>query len=122
MAKLSFADMHNPKKIDWTKADQYIKASMAVGIFMFVVNLLLTLSYGAVYAIDLVIIAGLTFGVYKKNFPAAVIFAVYFLLSKLFIFSAGGVHPAVMGLSIVLLYFTVLGAIGTYKYKTEKRK
>lgn len=126
MSDLSFADRHNPKKIDWKLADQYIKAAMAVGIFSFVVNLFVALTSSPYFLLDVFITGGLTFGLYKKNFPAALAFVIYFSLSKLLMVvyagSVTGLSSSTLIFSAVFLYGLTLGAIGSYKYKTEKRK
>lgn len=64
---------------------------------------------------DVVLIFGLTFGIYKKSRTCAVVMLAYFLLSKIIIISQTGSFNGSL-LAIVFIYYYVYGVIGTFAY------
>lgn len=64
---------------------------------------------------DVVLIFGLTFGIYKKSRTCAVVMLAYFLISKIIIISQTGSFNGSL-LAIVFIYYYVYGVIGTFAY------
>lgn len=64
---------------------------------------------------DVVLIFGLTFGIYKKSRTCAVVMLAYFLISKFIIISQTGSFNGSL-LAIVFIYYYVYGVIGTFAY------
>lgn len=64
---------------------------------------------------DVVLIFGLTFGIYKKSRTCAVVMLAYFLLSKIIIISQTGSFNGSL-LAIVFIYYYSYGIIGTFAY------
>jgi Ca2+/Na+ antiporter len=65
--------------------------------------------------IDVVLIFGLAFGIYKKSRLCALIMLLYFILGKIAMWT---VSPSLIGLpvTILFLYCFVQGVIGTFQY------
>ena len=65
--------------------------------------------------IDVVLIFGLAFGIYKKSRVCAIIMLIYFILSKIIMWT---VSPSPIGLpvTVLFLYCFVQGVIGTFQY------
>ena len=64
---------------------------------------------------DVVLIFGLTFGIYKKSRTCAIVMLAYFLLSKIIIISQTGSFNGSL-LAIVFIYYYSYGIIGTFAY------
>jgi hypothetical protein len=67
--------------------------------------------------VDVVLIFGLAYGVYRKSRTAAVILLVYFVLAKIYMLvsaPAFGASGLVMG--AVFAYFYYQGVVGTFQY------
>ncbi len=64
---------------------------------------------------DVVLIFGLTFGIYKKSRTCALAMLAYFLLSKIIIIVQTGSFNGSL-LAIVFIYYYVYGVIGTFAY------
>ena len=65
--------------------------------------------------IDVVLIFGLAFGIYKKSRFASTFMFVYFLLSKIWIMTETG-KPNGIVLGLIFLYFYFQAMVGTYQY------
>jgi hypothetical protein len=64
---------------------------------------------------DVALLAGLTFGIYKRSRACAMVMVAYFVISKvLLIRSTGQANGLVLG--AVFLYFYIQGAIGTFAF------
>ncbi len=70
--------------------------------------------------IDVVLIFGLTFGIYKKSRICAVLMFVYFAISKLIQFSSGQFGGAFV--AVLFLYFYFQGMRGTFTYHKLKQE
>ncbi len=66
--------------------------------------------------IDAALIFGLAFGIYKNSRACAVLLFLYFVGSKILIFSSTGSLSG-LPLSFVLAYFYALGIAGTFEYQ-----
>jgi hypothetical protein len=64
---------------------------------------------------DVVLGLALAFGIYKKSRFAATTMFIYFLLSKIFIFSATG-KPTGVVTAIIFLYFYFQAMVATYQH------
>lgn len=64
---------------------------------------------------DVVLIFGLTFGIYKKSRACALAMLAYFILSKIIIIAQTGSYNGGI-LAIVFIYYYVYGVIGTFAY------
>jgi hypothetical protein len=65
--------------------------------------------------VDVILIFGLAFGIYKKSRTCAVIMLVYFAASKIFqVVETGQANGLVMGILFTILF--VQGVIGTFQY------
>lgn len=65
--------------------------------------------------IDVVLIFGLAYGIYRKSRTCAVIMLVYFVISKILQMAQAGAPNGII-LAIVFTIFYVQGVIGTFKY------
>jgi serine/threonine-protein kinase len=73
------------------------------------------LGFDAWNSIDVLLIFGLAYGIYRKSRTCAVLMFVYFAISKIMLFAqTGQVSGAVFGL--VFLYFYGRGVLGTFEY------
>ena len=108
-----------------------IKAATIAGLVSGGVTLLLTLIAissrdvtGFIDAwnfVDVFLIFGLTFGIYKKSRFCAVAMLVYFVLSKIYIFMATGKASGVI-FAMIFLYYYVRGVQGTFAYHKLRRQ
>ena len=71
--------------------------------------------YSAWQLLDVALVAGLAFGIYRKSRACAVVMFIYFLISKiLVVVETGQASGLVMG--VVFLYFYWQGVVGTFAY------
>jgi len=66
--------------------------------------------------VDVVLIFGLTFGIYLKNRVCAVLMLVYFVASKVFQLSSGAINPAGLVIAGLFAYCFFDGVRGTFTY------
>lgn len=64
---------------------------------------------------DVVLIFGLTYGIYKKSRACALIMLAYFLISKIIIITQTGTFNGGI-IAIIFLYFYANGVAGTFAY------
>ena len=64
---------------------------------------------------DVFLVAGLTYGIYRRNRYAAVGMLVYFIVSKILMFAEGG-RPSGVIWALLFLYLYVQGVRGTFQY------
>ncbi len=70
---------------------------------------------------DAAFIFGLAYGIYRKSRACAVVLTVYFVISKIMIFTSGA--TTVGGIvAAIFLYFYARGIEGTYKYQKLMRE
>ncbi len=65
--------------------------------------------------IDVALIFGLTFGIYKKSRTCAVLMLVYFIISKIMIMAETG-KPSGIIVALIFIYYYFQGMIGTFQY------
>ncbi len=110
--------------MDMASADAGIKKAWVAGVISGVITLIVTAAAMAGYSImgftslnllDVAFIFGLTFGIYKKSRTCAVLMFVYFVGSKLYLWSETG---KVSGLPLALIfgYYFFLGILGAFAY------
>lgn len=71
--------------------------------------------YSAWQFIDVVLVAALTFGIYKRSRTCAVSMLLYFIVSKIILFVETG-RPNGLLLAIVFTYYYAQGVAGTFAY------
>jgi hypothetical protein len=101
-----------------------IKIAWVAGIVSGVITLAVTLlsmsgtrlfGFNAWSFLDVALIFGLTFGIYRKSRVCAVVMLVYFVLSKIYLWT---ITPSFIGLlvSLIFLFCYAQGVIGTFRY------
>ncbi|WP_291584007.1 hypothetical protein [Clostridium sp. UBA6640] len=113
------------------KALKYIKSAWMTAIACSVITLLgMLLSILAnsdflgldLYSlVDVALLLGLAFGVYKKSRVCAVILFIYFILDKLYMLSSGVVNRGAIMMSIAFGTWFFQGIIGTIHYHKNKK-
>jgi serine/threonine-protein kinase len=73
------------------------------------------LGYTALELVDVALIAGLGFGIYKKSRTCAVIMLIYFVSSKILIMIETG-QPAGLVVGLLFAFFYWQGVSGTFSY------
>lgn len=73
------------------------------------------LGYSAWELLDVVLIFGLTFGIYRKSRTCALSMLVYFVISKVLLM-LDGAKPTGIVMSVIFIYFYALGVAGTFQY------
>ena len=71
--------------------------------------------------VDVFLVAGLTWGIYRKSRFAAVGMLVYFVISKIIMFAEGG-RPSGAIWALLFLYLYVQGVRGTFQYARLTRQ
>ena len=103
------------------KANNFVKDATVAGVIVLGANILLTAIYSTGAGIahldwwniaDLVILAALTYGIYKRNFLSAVLMLIYYVLSVAIVSIES---KALMGVPMLLImgYFFWRGVMGT---------
>lgn len=105
-----------------------IKHAWVAGLFSAAVTLIVTLvamsgtpilGFSAWELIDVALVLGLTFGIYRKSRTCAVVMLVYFLISKIMIVAETG-KPTGLVMGFIFLYFYWHGVTGTFAYHRLK--
>ena len=113
-----------------TQANKAIKDATIAGIITIIVTLMLTLIYasGAGLAhidlwniIDLVVLSGLTYGIYRKSRLCAILMPVYYLSVKTVLWVNEGAFIGVP-LALIFTYFFWRGVQGTWAYHKLMQK
>jgi len=73
------------------------------------------LGFSAWEFVDVALILGLTYGIYRKSRVCAVLMVIYFAASKILIVMETG-KPTGGFMAIIFLYFYVQGVLGTFAY------
>ena len=119
--------------MELTTAEKHIKrawiAGVASGIITFVL-LLLSLSLDDFLPqlgldlwslLDVMLIFGLTYGIYRKSRTCAILLLVYFLISKIFIAVQMGRIPSLF-IALIFVYLFVQGVRGTFAFQARQPK
>ena len=113
--------------MDMTSAEEGIKKAWVAGVISGVFTLIVTAAAMAGYSfmgfsvwnlLDVAVIFGLTFGIYKKSRACAVIMLLYFVGSKIFIWKETG-SVSGLPLALILSYYFYQGVTGTFEYHSE---
>ncbi|NJK40455.1 MAG: hypothetical protein HC934_02135 [Acaryochloridaceae cyanobacterium SU_2_1] len=107
-----------PPSLTLGQANQHIKNAWIAGIVTSVLTLVVAFSageQGGFLLIDVVLAAGLSFGIYKKNRASALIMLIYFAISKILQLSAA-FNPLALLFGIVFLYLYAQGVRGTFAH------
>jgi hypothetical protein len=91
-----------------------ISTSLTLVITVLAMTGVRMLGFSAFQLIDVALMAGLTFGIYKKSRACAVAMFVYFVLSKIVLLRFLGAFGIIQ--AIAFLYFYGLGMVGTFQY------
>jgi len=79
------------------------------------------LGFSAWDLLDVVLICGLVYGIYRKSRICAVLMLLYFIVSKIVIIRETG-SPAGLALALVFIYYYIQGVIGTFRYHNLLRR
>ncbi|HEY1287767.1 MAG TPA: hypothetical protein VGF58_05525 [Burkholderiales bacterium] len=108
------------KKIKGAWIAGLISGSLTLVVTFFAMAGMSVLGYSAVELIDVVLVFGLTFGIYKKSRTCAVLMLVYFVISKAFLMmEMRSASPMIVGL--IFMYFYTMGVVGTFQYHRRGR-
>src|SRR5262249_9957703 len=103
------------KKIRGAWIAGLISGSLTLVVPLFAIAGKSVLGYSAVELVDVALVFGLTFGIYKKSRTCAVLMLVYFVISKVIIMmEMRSASPMIVGL--LFMYFYALGVVGTFQY------
>jgi hypothetical protein len=106
------------------EAKQAIKRAWIAGVISGVITLMFTLivmrgtqipGVSAWTLVDVVLVFGLSYGIYRKNRVCAVVMLVYFAISKVYMMVVSG-RVVGIGLGLVFMYLFFKGIIGTLEY------
>jgi len=111
------------KNINLPTAERHMKNAAIAGLISTVITLLYVV-FGVLdswFWADVILLAVLTIGVYRKHYLSGILLFVYFLLSKVLQFTGGIEQVDFSFMSLVLgllfLHFYFLGALGAIKYR-----
>jgi hypothetical protein len=108
-----------------------IKHATVTGIISGCITLVVTLfalagnemlGFTGLELIDVVLIFGLTFGIYKKSRTCALIMLLYFVVSKIILIAENGPGGGGGILALVFIYFYFQGVVGTFQYHKHLRE
>ena len=92
-----------------------VSGGITLAVTLLAVAGMSVLGYSAVELIDVALVFGLTFGIYKKSRTCAVLMLVYFVISKIIIMTEmRSASPMIVGL--IFMYYYALGVVGTFQY------
>ncbi|HEX7863685.1 MAG TPA: hypothetical protein VF555_01985 [Variovorax sp.] len=80
------------------------------------------LGMSAYQLVDVVVILGLAFGIYKKSRICAVLMLAYFVWAKIVLIQMGHAGGSGLFMAVVFFYFYVQGVIGTFAYHKHLRQ
>jgi serine/threonine-protein kinase len=114
-----------PEKILGMIKNAWIAALVSAGItFLLVLAAIFgkpILGISAWELIDVALILGLAFGIYKKSRACAVIMLVYFIFAKIFLTVSTGTITG-LPMALVFIYFYWQGVAGTFAYHKWKKE
>jgi serine/threonine-protein kinase len=104
----------------------WVAALFSAGITLIVTLIAMSgtevLGFSAWELIDVALVLGLAFGIYKKSRTCAVLMLIYFIISKIIIMAETG-KPTGIPMALVFGYFFWQGVSGTFAYhKLKARK
>lgn len=113
------------------EVEKRIRNAVGAGIFTGAVTLIISvialvthtpvLGIDGWSVIDAALIAGLTFGIYKKNRTCAVIMLIYYAGTKILqIVTTHAMSGGILG--VLFCYLFLMGAVGTFQYHQIKNE
>ena len=109
------------KKIKHAWTAGLISAAMTLVITLLAVLGVKIMAFDAWEFLDVALILGLTYGIYRKSRVCAVLMIVYFLISKIIMFAESGKANGII-LTIVFLYYYGQGVVGTFAYHKHRQR
>lgn len=92
-----------------------ISGAITLGVTLLAIFGKSILGFGPWELLDVALVFGLAFGIYKKSRTCAVLMLVYFIAAKILIMmETGKLHGSIM--SLVFIYFYWQGISGTFAY------
>ena len=122
-AVLELADNSSPTAVP-VEVLKKIKTAWIAGLISTAFTLIVTLlavfgvrllGFDAWEFVDVALLVGLTYGIYRKSRACAVLMVIYFVASKILLFIQTG-KPSGIVLGLVFAYFYVQGVVGTFAY------
>ena len=102
-------------------AKKHVKDAVIVAIICGVVTLLFMFLYQNYYSlVDVVLIAGLAYGISKYNRVCGVIMVIYFIVSKILTIEALIEAPFQIIIALAFIYYFWQGMVGTFNYHKYK--
>jgi serine/threonine-protein kinase len=92
-----------------------VSASLTLVLILIAISGTRIYSFDAWALIDVFLILGLAFGIYRKNRACAVVMLVYFVFSKIVLLIEGA-PAASLPMAFIFLYFYWQGVVGTFRY------
>jgi hypothetical protein len=108
----------NDYSAELNKANQQIKTAWIAGTVSGTLTLIMTLvSMNFYVLVDVFLIGGLTFGIYKKSRVCAVILLAYFVYAKILDFSStSNINGFTVSIAVSFIYCFAQGVRGTFAY------
>lgn len=106
-------DIQNRIKGAWVAG--IISGCMTLAITLLAIGGTSVLGFNAWNFVDVALISGLTFGIYRNSRTCAVLMLVYFVVSKIMIMVDGGSSSGIV-MSLVFIYYFGRGVMGTFAY------
>lgn len=97
------------------EANKRIKVAWITGIISGCINTIAAFLSSPYFFVDVVLVFGLAFGIYKKSRACAVIMLIYFVVSKLLTLTLLK-NPGALLVSVIVSYIYFRGIQGTYEY------
>lgn len=114
------ADIRGKIKSAWVAAA--ISGSITLIVTLIAMSGTEILGFSAWELIDVALVFGLAFGIYKKSRACAVVMLIYFTISKIVVMVESG-KPSGVLLSVIFIYYFWQGVSGTFAYhKLKNRK
>ena len=92
-----------------------ISAGVTLVVTLFAIFGVSLMGYTAWELLDVVLILGLTFGIYKRSRVCAIVMLVYFVISKIILISEG-VKTNGLVTGVIFFYYYWQGVSGTFAY------
>jgi hypothetical protein len=93
-----------------------VSGVLTLAITLYVMSGHRFLFFNAWSLIDVALIFGLSFGIYRRSRVCAVLMLAYFIGSKIFIYSQTGFPTGGLIMPLIFCYYFVLGVQGTFLY------
>lgn len=104
------------KKIKNASILGLVSGGLTLIMLVFAINGANILNFSAWMLIDVVLIFGLAFGIYKKSRVCAVVILIHFAASKILIVMESGGSFTSIPIALVFLYCYAMGVVGTFQY------